>query len=287
MSRPLRIDFHVHITSPDVIARAGEYAKKDEYFRLLASSPKNRYATAEDALEEMVANNVDRAVVFGFAFRDMGLCREANDYVMEAVSRYPNRLIGFACVNPLARGLENEIDRCLAGGIRGVGELFPQGQGFEIDNQDHVRELAGLCRERNLPVLLHTNEPVGHYYPGKSGPCVREACSFAQNNRGLTVIFAHWGGGLCFYELMPELRDALVDVFYDTAATPFLYSKRIYDAIKAAGLVHKVLLGSDYPLLSPGRYMREMEQTGLTPHERDSIQGGNAVALLERVSGPA
>ncbi len=47
----------------------------------------------------------------------------------------------------------------------------------------------------------------------------------------LTILLAHWGGGLPFYELMPEVAKAMANVYYDTAASPFLYSTKIYATV--------------------------------------------------------
>ena len=277
-----KLDIHVHITSPDVIANWKRYAALDEHFNLLCSSPQNRFATAEDVITKLDEQGLDAAVVFGFAFKDQALCRETNSYVIDAVKRYSKRLIGFACVNPTAKGLEAELSRCVAGGLTGVGELMPDGQGYEIDDPKQTAELAGLCKEGGLPVLVHVNEPVGHYYPGKTKTSIEEACAFAEANPELKIIYAHWGGGLLFYELMPELKQVLKNVYYDTAAGPFLYSPKIYEAVLSAGLIHKVLLGSDYPLLSPGRYIKELGQTALSEADKNRIMGGNAHKLLER-----
>jgi predicted TIM-barrel fold metal-dependent hydrolase len=77
---------------------------------------------------------------------------------------------------------------------------------------------------------------------------------------------------------MPELREKFRNVYYDTAATPFLYSNAIYRAALALGLGEKILFGSDYPLLPQSRYLPQL--IGLSQLERDRILGGNAERLL-------
>ena len=111
------IDFHAHITAPEVIARRDEYLERDAWFRDLYANPKARLCPVEDLIAALEHAGVDQAVVFGFGWRDMDLCRRDNDYVMYAVDRYPDKLIGFGVVNPGA-GNEavREIERCAAGG---------------------------------------------------------------------------------------------------------------------------------------------------------------------------
>lgn len=276
----LNIDCHVHLTSPEVSGAVERYSDLDPYFKLLSSSPQNKFATGDETIAAMDRAGVDRAVVFGFAFRDMGLCRASNDYVMAMVARYPQRFIGLACVNPLAAGLEAELSRCQAGGLAGVGELFPEGQGFDLTRRQDVGQLAGLCCEMEWPLLLHVNEPVGHYYPGKTAITPVQACTFAEQNPQLKIIMAHWGGGLWVYELMPELKQALANVYYDTAATPFLYRPDIYAAARAAGVIDKVLLGSDYPLIPPQRYLKGLAVAALPAADEAKVRGGNAARLF-------
>ncbi|MCL2880655.1 MAG: amidohydrolase, partial [Treponema sp.] len=223
------IDFHVHLTPPDIAADWEKYAVNERYFSLLSHSRNNKFAQAPELIIALDAAGIGKAVVFGFAFTDIGLCRYVNDYVIESIRQYPDRLIGFMVVPPACNtGVEAEMRRCHEAGLRGVGELFPEGQGFDIADERQTAALAGVCSERRLPVLLHANEPVGHEYPGKTKTSLRAFEQFIAHNPGLKIILAHWGGGLFFYESMPEIRKMCRNVYYDTAATPLLYGPAIF-----------------------------------------------------------
>jgi predicted TIM-barrel fold metal-dependent hydrolase len=272
------IDFHVHVTPPEISANWRKYAEKEPYFALLAQNPRNRFAGAEEVIAMLDESRFEKAVVFGFGFKDMGLCRLVNDYVIEKAREFPQRLTGFMSVSPNAAGLEPEIDRCCRAGLKGVGEIFPVGQGFAIDNEKETRALTGACIERDLPLIVHTNEPVGHAYIGKNDVGLPQIERFIAHSPGLKVILAHWGGGLLFYEAMPELREQFRTVYYDTAATPFLYSADIYRAALALGLGDKIIFGSDFPLLPPSRYLPALQT--LPDDARDRILFGNARNLL-------
>ncbi|MHC6201590.1 amidohydrolase family protein [Breznakiellaceae bacterium SP9] len=276
----VKIDFHVHITPPEIRAKAPAIAEREPYFGLLASNPKNKFAGAQEVVAELDRAGFDAAVVFGFAFKDPGLCRAVNDYVIDAVHRFPGRLYGFAVVPPQAPGAAAEIERCHAAGLCGVGELFPTGQDFRIEDGAQTRAFAECCMERSLPVLIHTNEPVGHYYPGKTDTALVQLERFVEQHPRLRIVLAHWGGGLLFYELMKELRCGFANVYYDTAASPFLYSAQIYKIACALGLERKVLFGSDFPLLPLSRYVREINASGITLEQRELLFGRNALELL-------
>ena len=53
----------------------------------------------------------------------------------------------------------------------------------------------------------------------------KEAAAFCLNHPEVKVIFAHFGGGLWIYEMMPEMKLALKNAYYDTAAAPFFMAR--------------------------------------------------------------
>ena len=88
-------------------------------------------------------------------------------------------------------------------------------------------------------------------------------------------------------ELLPEfVRRILANAWYDTAAAPFLYAPRVFDALFASGAGSKILYGSDSPLLALPRYLRLLEGTRLGEEDRARLLGGNAAAFLEGLTAP-
>jgi len=275
----MKIDFHVHVTPPDIIADWEKYAEKEPYFSIISRSKINKFAEAEDVLSMLDKESFDKAVIFGFGFRDSGLCRYVNDYVIEKVKQYPEKLAGFAVVSPRGEDAKGEIERCHDAGLKGVGELFPSGQEINLEDKKQTGAVTGVCKERGIPLLLHTNEPVGHSYPGKTDAPLRQLEKFVTDNPGLKIVLAHWGGGIFIYETMKEIKEAFRGVYYDTSASPFLYDERIYRAAKALGLCEKIIFGSDYPILMPSRYLPAIEESGFNDEEIELLFGGNARKL--------
>ncbi len=275
------IDFHTHITAPEIIARRDEYLIKDAWFRDLYGNPKARLSSAQGLISAMDEAGVDQAVVFGFGWRDMDLCRQDNDYVMEAVGSYPERLIGFGIVNPAA-GTEavREIERCAKGGLFGLGELMPDGQGYRLDDEKAMAPIVEAAMAHDMLLLTHCSEPVGRLYPGKGTVTPDEVIRFARLFPDATLICAHWGGGTIFYELMPDVARIMRNVYYDTAASLFLYQDDIF-TLAARWAPGKVLFATDYPLIAPKRFIERMQAARMPTATRRRMLGGNAWRVLK------
>jgi predicted TIM-barrel fold metal-dependent hydrolase len=276
----LIIDFHTHITAPEIIARRDEYLVRDAWFRDLYANPRARLSSAEDLIAAMDRASVSQAVVFGFGWRDMDLCRRDNDYVLESVARYPDRLIGFAIVNPNS-GTEavQEIERCATLGLRGVGELMPDGQGYRLDDEKIMAPIVEVAVDHDMILLTHCSEPVGHLYPGKGTVTPDEVIRFARLFPDATLVCAHWGGGAIFYELMPEVTRVMCNVYYDTAASLYLYQDDIF-SLAARWAPGKVLFATDFPLIEPGRFIGRVREARIPTATRRRILGGNAWRVL-------
>jgi uncharacterized protein len=276
------VDVHTHIFPPEVIAGRDRFFSGEPEFRLLYGSPKSKMASVQDLVDSMDENCVDYSVVFGFPWRSDALLDRHNDYVLESAARYPDRLVGLACLDLFSQDCVFQAQRRLREGVAGFGELAIYSTGGDLGLAlKNIEHLAALCRENMAVLLVHANEPVGHQYPGKAPFGLELYYSIARAAAGAHLILAHWGGGLFFYELLrKEAPEILANVYYDTAASPFLYSRNIYAAASLTAGDDKILFGSDYPLISPTRYFEEMREAGLTMAQISAICGGNAARLL-------
>ena len=280
-SDKLIVDAHTHIFPPEVIERRETYAKRDSSFEFIYGDPKARMVTYPELIDEMDSAGVGMAIVCGFPWRSLDICRQHNSYMMDAVSAHPDRLIGLATVNPVAgNASDRELERCFAGGLRGVGEISADAQGFRLDDSSTAGRLAGAVAEAGLFILLHVNEDVGHFYPGKTPTNPAAVYSFLEKFPDTTTILAHWGGGLFFYEIMPEVAKVTSSVYYDTAASPFLYLPQVYKvAVDIVG-PGRILFATDYPLLGMRRHLDEIYGAGLSEDVLSAILGRNAKGLL-------
>ena len=277
----MTIDFHTHIFPPRVRENREVFLKGEQAFKTLYNSPQAKLVGARDLISEMDEAGVQKSVVFGFPWENADYFKLNNDYVVEAVGRYPDRLVGLACFSPFSPKGAREADRCLDQGLSGVGELAVYGGGITAAVVQALEPVMAMCLERNGLFMLHTNEPVGHQYPGKTPNTLRQIYDFVKAYPENRIILAHWGGGLLFYALMKkEVVKVLKNVWFDTAASPFLYRPEMYRIAGEVVGFDKILFGSDYPLLKPQRYFKEIASAGLSAKQMEQITGLNARNLL-------
>jgi hypothetical protein len=275
------IDFHTHIFPPRLRENREEYLGRDPLFAHLYSDPKAKVATAEELIASMDEEDIDLSIILNIGWTSHELCLETNDYIMEAISRYPNRLVGFCAIQPRAgEAAIAEIERCARGGIRGIGEMRPDIQGFDLRDEAVMGPVIDAARRYELILLTHSSEPVGHLYSGKGNITPDILYGFISKFPDLPIVCAHWGGGLPFYALMPEVARALENVFFDTAASPFLYRPEIFKHVAEIVGVDKILFGTDYPLMPQSRIIKQLRFLNMGEEAEGLILGGNAKRLL-------
>ncbi len=276
----MRVDLHVK-AFPDSVRDSREEYLQDMTFQAMYASDSARLGSVPELIDSMDHNSIDQAVLTSIGWSEHAHCVEINDFILEAASEYNSRIVPFCIVNPLAgRDAVLEVERCARRGARGVGELHPDTQGFDLADQRVLQPLMDTARYNEMLVLTHSSEPVGHQYPGKGNQRPDVLLSFAENFPDNTIVMSHWGGGLPFYNLMPEVRNALSNVYFDTAATSFLYDARVFES--AVGLVgaERILFGSDFPLIAQERVLKELDDAGIDAEARNLIAGGNAKRIL-------
>ncbi|MDR3237581.1 MAG: amidohydrolase [Spirochaetia bacterium] len=276
------IDFHTHIFQPEAGARAGEYLA-DKNFASLYSNPSARIVDADALFAAMTDSGIDAAAAMGFPWLTEKLCRGQNEYFAGVQRRFAGKIFCFGSI-PLQCGasaaLKGAAREIRAFGLAGIGEAAFYG-GFDHSAQAYLHLLLEAAEETGLILCLHVNEPVGHAYPGKYEPSLGALYKVLVEHKAAAVVLAHWGGGLVFYELMPEVKEALGNVYYDSAASPYLYNEEIFaHAVSIAG-PERILFGSDYPLLRFERYLEQIKNTVKDKKHYDAVCGGNAARLLK------
>lgn len=290
------IDAHIHMYPPEVAADPVGWARRmDEPYwgALVGDNPTGAtiqgWATVDQLIADMDAAGVDRVVLQGIYFRHHRNCVAQNNWYLDWRRQYPDRLLAFATVQPLAgQAALDEVRRAVDGGLCGIGEILPYAQGHSI-RDDAFLAVVELAIELDIPLCLHGAEPVGHDYPGRAYTPLQDYVWLAEQYPDLTLILAHLGGLLPYYELNRSIQKIMRNVYYDTAAVPLLYRPDVYPSVIGVVGAEKILYGSDYPLLlyprrsrTPGfaELLAEIKNSGLSRDQLDLVLGGNIQRLL-------
>jgi uncharacterized protein len=275
------IDVHTHIFPASFRDKREAFFADEPAFEMLYSKKAAKLEGAASLIQDMDADGVDVAVVFGFPWKKPDNFKLHNDYIIESVSNYPDRLIGLSCFDPLSPYCAKEAERCFTLGLKGVGELAVYDSPLTDDTISRLADVMAVCRTHDASLLIHTNEPVGHQYPGKQPITLKQVENLIRKYPDNKIILAHWGGGIFFYVLLKkEMRELFKNVWLDTAASPFLYDSAIYKTAGAIIGYEKILFGSDYPLIKPCRYFKEIDTAGIEQKDCAKIKGDNASCLF-------
>jgi hypothetical protein len=237
---------------------------------------------------------IDACVMLGWYWERQETCEMQNGWYLEWMKRHPGRLIGFATVQPAAgQRAVVALERALEAGLRGVGELLPQAQGYTLQDPS-FRKVIEVAARRRIPVTLHATDPKAGPAAGPATPLegyIRLARDFPE----ATLILAHWGGGLAIRGAVDGVP-LPANLYFDTSASPLLYGSGVFrEAIERVGAT-RILYGSDYPLIlyprterAPGftRFLKEIAGAGLDATERAQIMGSNMRRLLSPGLAPA
>jgi len=277
------IDSHVHLLPKRVRGNRAHFCKTDPAFGSVFDSPGAKLASEEGIIGYLDRSGIDKAVVFGFPWASHDMVKQNNDEIWDFHERHAPRIIPFAVISPRGGdGASLEAARTLENGFVGIGEVAMYHGGWSLPDFEALSPILDVAAKAGAPILIHVNEPVGHEYPGKIPADFRGLLRIIEAHPEVDFILAHWGGGLFIYALMPEVGKVMARTYLDTAASPFLYSPQIFDIACRIMGPDKILFGSDFPLLTLDRYVKDMESAGVSLAMREAILGGNAARVIDK-----
>lgn len=270
------VDAHVHLFPPDFVKARDDLIARDPWFGEAFASPKARMTGEDELLESMDRAGFSMSIAVGWPWRDQGLCREHNAYLAEVASRHSDTIAWLGIVNPSLFDAPGEIERCLDAGACGMGEVNADAQAFDWGEPAGLAYAFEVLRARDAPVMIHTSEPVGHAYPGKGTATPARLIKTLEAFSDVRFVMAHWGGGLPFYELMPEIRGIARNVVYDSAASTYLYDFSIFPIMERLVGPDRILFASDYPVLAQKRFLNRVLDAGMDGASLETVLAGNA-----------
>ena len=268
-------DVHVHLEGSSDESDASDAAAK--YF----GSP--GAGRDKESLAEYYRSRRMACVVFTVDERLTGMARVSNDEVLEFAAANRDIVIPFASIDPM-RGPEaiREARRLVAAGARGL-KLHPPLQQFAA-NDRLAYPLYEVFAEAGLPVLFHTGHSgIGTGMPGGGGIRLKygnpmDIDDVAVDFPTLPIIMAHpsfpWQDeaiSVCLHK--PTVYIVL------SGWSPKYFSQTLIQYANGR-LRDKIMFGSDFPWLTPDRWMADFEKIGIKDEVRPLILKENAIRLF-------
>jgi predicted TIM-barrel fold metal-dependent hydrolase len=270
------IDSHVHVESENTGTAAEAAAKK--YFGNSGAD----YSKAGMA-EYYRSRNIG-CVVFSVDERLTGRPQVPNEEVAAFAAENSDIMIAFASVDPM-RGQDavNEARSLIrAGGIRGF-KLHPPLQQF-APNDRRAYPFYEVMAEHKLPVIFHTGHSgIGTGMPGGGGVRLKygnpmDIDDVAVDFPDMKIIMAHpsfpWQDeaiSVCMHK-----PNTYIDL---SGWSPKYFSPTLIQYANSL-LKHKMLFGSDYPLITPDRWLADFEKINIKDEVRPLILKENAIKLF-------
>jgi uncharacterized protein len=213
----------------------------------------------------------------------MGRKRLGNDDVLKAARENPDVLIPFGSVDPHKGKLGlREAQELIAAGVQGF-KFHPNTQAFWPNDKDHY-PLYELIAEAGLIALFHSGTTgIGAGMPGGGGVRLKYSnpmCidDIAADFPDLRIILAH--------PSFPWQDEALAiavhkpNVYIDLSGWSPKYFPENLIRYTNTLLKDKMLFGSDYPLITPDRWLADFENLPIKDEVRPLVLKDNAARLL-------
>jgi predicted TIM-barrel fold metal-dependent hydrolase len=280
----IAIDVHTHAEEP-----CGTHADDgyDDFQAAMAAyfgAPHKHPPTMDETAAYYRARKIGAVIFPVDAERETGFRRYANEEVAEKAAQHSDVLIPFASIDP-AKGKAGarEARRLVRDfGIRGF-KFHPTMQGF-YPNDRSAYVLYEAIAESGLPALFHTGQTgVGSGMPGGNG--MRLKYSNPMYIDDVAVDFPHMPIILA-HPSFPWQEEALAvaqhkpNVYIDLSGWSPKYFPPILVKYANSVLKHKVLFGSDWPVITPDRWLSDFEKLDIKPEVRPLILKDNAIRLL-------
>src|SRR6202161_3213145 len=277
------VDVHVHIESDG----HGHYSLDDELMDASAKccrADHDRTPSLEQIADLYRSLNMAAVVFTVDASTASGHPALSSEDILDAAAAHADVLIPFGSVDPL-RGAEGVVPARALGGDHGARgfKFHPSMQGF-APNDPQFYPLYAEIESLGVPALFHTGQTgIGAGLPGGRGIKLRLSDPMlvddvAADFPGLTIILAHpsvpWAASSI------SIATHKANVYIDLSGwSPKYFPPELVRAANSL-LQDKVLFGTDYPLLTPERWLKDFETLDFKPEAKAKILKSNAVRVL-------
>jgi predicted TIM-barrel fold metal-dependent hydrolase len=272
-------DLHGHLSMDDeLLTAAAKYFKGDPH-----------HPTVPEIAEHYRGLNMAAVIFTVDTEAGTGHPTLSNEDIAEAAAQHPDVLIPFGSIDPArgAAGVRAARRLVEEHGVRGF-KFHPSLQAFE-PNDRRVYPLYEELQSLGVPALFHTGQTgIGSGLPGGRGIKLRYSDPMllddvAADFPGLTIIMAH--PSVPWQDAAISIATHKANVYIDLSGwSPKYFPPQLVRAANTM-LRNKVLFGSDFPLLSPERWLKDFAQLEIKDEVRPLIMKENAVRALGLAAG--
>ncbi len=195
-----------------------------------------------------------------------------NDALLGLMHEHPNRIAGYACVNPnFTDHSLGEIVRCLDRGMIGV-KLAASRRA----NDALLDPIGHLARDRGVPVLHHIWQHRRKEWPGQEASDASELVELAERHPTVPFILAHIGGGGDWRHSLGVLR-RVENIYVDLSGSGV--DRMMLESCVSFVGVERLLWGCDITMCTGLAKLRHLERF-LAPDAIDRIRWRNAAAIF-------
>ncbi len=275
------IDTHVHVEQDsqgccaldqELLDASAKYFKGDD----------NRTPTVSDLAAYYRERQIGAVVFTVDATTAMGHPALSSEEIVDLVADHDDILIPFGSVDPLASDAADRVRSLAVHGARGF-KFHPSLQAFEPNDERYYPIYAAIA-EAGLPTVFHTGQTgIGAGLPGGRGIKLRYSDPMllddvAADFPDLTVILAH--PSVPWQDSAISMATHKANVYIDLSGwLPKYFPAQLVRAANGP-LRRKVLFGSDYPVISPDRWMAGFDDLEIKPEVRPLIMKQNAIDVL-------
>ena len=155
------LDGHTHIFPAEVIHGGKIFLPTSRPYGCSTNPPSPKWWVRRNCWPPWRTEGVEASVVLGFPWRRERHWRRHNEVILEAQRRWPQKFFGFCAAHPAVPGGVREIERCLAAGARGIGELAFYLRDRPRGSPAILAPVAELCQHYQVPLMLHATDRAG------------------------------------------------------------------------------------------------------------------------------
>jgi len=230
----------------------------------------------EDVIADMDDNGIEKSVLLPLDLRTTGYGYVPNDHIADLQRRFPDRFIGFACVDPhMGTEAIAELERSVKElGLKGLGELDGTKQNFCPSDREFY-PLYETCVHLDIPIVIHGGNSPGYPIKNANPVYVDEV---AHDFPSLKICIAHLGWP--WHDLAASIAWNRPNVYLDFNAIRFKYISQGVITLMNTAIQDKILFSHDHPVVNTKKLLREFEELPLTPEVKRKIQEENPRRFL-------